>query len=137
MNYKNRKIVERIANYICETHPLYSYDAVKTTIEHCFDVKSDHHLPDKSRKGVLVIEDAIYLKSVGEPTHYQYGCLHAYMYRVKGIPVSQSRYLKQKQYIIDSINGTLDILMNASNINNIITKWKQNKAEAYQKYYAK
>ena len=137
MNYKNKKIVERIANYICETHPLYSYDAVKTTIEHCFDVKSDHHLPDWNKKGVLVIEDAIYLKSIGESTHYQYGCLKSYMYRVKGIPVSQSSFPKPKQYIIDSINGTLDILMNASNINNIIRKFKENKAEAYQKYYAK
>lgn len=137
MNYKNKKIVERIANYICETHPLYSYDAVKTTIEHCFDVKSDHHLPDKNKKGVLVIEDAIYLKSIGEPTHYQYGCFHAYMYRVKKVNIVTDKYTKPKQYIIDSINGTLDILMNASNINNIIRKFKENKAEAYQKYYAK
>ena len=35
------------------------------------------------------------------------------------------------------INGTIDILMNASNIQDIISKWKENNLEAYKNYQLK
>ena len=143
MNKKNLEIIERIAGYIQGKNPEYNIYAIRYTIGRCFEVKQDYyHIPDKNKGGVLVIEDAIYMKSKGiideyELTEEEYKrrVYYEYIERLEKLKIN-TKHMNMR-YIDNSIKGTIDILMNASNIQDIISKWKENNLEEYKKYYAK
>ena len=142
MNRKNLEIVGRIACYICDKYH-YDYFAVKYTIGRCFEVKQDYyHIPDKNKGGVLVIEDAIYMKSKGiideyelTDEEYKRRVYYEYIERLERLKINTKNI--HTWDIHKSINGTIDILMNASNIQDIISKWKENNLEAYKNYHSK
>lgn len=143
MNQKNFEIVKRIAWYIIEKHPEYNLYAIRYTIRRCFEVKQDYyHVTDKNKGCVLVIEDEIYMKSIGITDEYVI-TTEKYKYRLYDEYIKYLERLKINTKnihisdIIDSIEGTIDILMNASNIQDIISKWKENNLEAYKNYNSK
>lgn len=143
MNQKNLEIVERIAGYIQGKNPEYNLYAIRYTIVRCFEVKQDYyHVPDKNKGGVLVIEDAIYMKSKGITDEYEL-TEEEYKRRVYYEYIERLERLKLNMKNINTIkiekciNGTIDILMNASNIQDIISKWKENNLEAYKNYNSK
>lgn len=143
MNQKNFEIVKRIAWYIIEKHPEYNLYAIRYTIGRCFEVKHDYyHIPDKNKGGVLVIEDEIYMKSKGitdefviTTEKYKYRLYDEYIKYLERLKINTKNIHISE--IIDSIEGTIDILMNASNIQDIISKWKENKKEACKNYNSK
>lgn len=143
MKQKNLEIVNRIALYIKEKNPEYDIYAIRYTIGRCFEVKQDYyHIPDKNKGGVLVIEDAIYMKSKGiideyELTEEEYKrrVYYEYIERLERLKINMKNI--HNWVISKSINGTIDILMNASNIQDIISKWKENNLEAYKNYHSK
>ena len=141
MNNKNFEIVKRITWHILNNYNLYDYDSVKFTIEHCFELKQDHHFPDKNKRGVLLIEDMIYTKSIGIADNYHEEFIFEYFNRLEVYLKKYNMKVcftnKNFNCITDSIKGTIDILMNASNIQDIISKWKENKKEAYKNYHSK
>lgn len=144
MNQKNLEIVGRIACYICDKYH-YDYFAVKYTIGRCFEVKQDYyHIPDKNKGGVLVIEDAIYMKSKGiideyelTEKEYKHRVYSEYIEHLERLKFNMKNFYRNIASIDKSIKGTIDILMNASNIQDIISKWKENNLESYKNYHSK
>ena len=133
MNKKNLEITGRIACYICDKYH-YDYFAVKYTIGRCFEVKQDYyHIPDKNKGGVLVIEDAIDEYELTEE-EYKHRVCREYFEHLERLKFNMKNFHRNIVMIDKSINGTIDILMNASNIQDIISKWKENNLESYKNY---
>lgn len=127
MNYKNIDLLKRMMNYMIKQSDFeVDEEAMWIVLNHCFKRKNENG------KNYYRVEWMIHDKDKSWFNHsYTNGCQHAYYY--EKYHVSKDN-LDLPEKVVKTIDYTINTLITAPWVNNLINQFKTNATEAF-KYY--